>query len=53
MLLALKHANEHEETMRIWPLNRTTMDNKMGSNKVFVNVVVEVNEVNEEDVGDE
>ena len=34
----------------IWPLNRTTMNDKMGPNEVFVNVPYMVNE---KEVGDE
>lgn len=42
-------------TACVWHLNRTIMYDKMGSSEVLVNVAVEVNdvnEVNEEEVGD-
>ena len=37
----------------IWPLNCLAMDDKIRPSEVFVNVAVEVYEVNEEEVGNE
>lgn len=40
----------------VWPLKRLVMDDKMGPNEVFVNIAIEVddiNEINEEYVGKE